>query len=309
MARQYPIMEVQLREKQSVEQMGTKEKFWFREANEGRLWLFKYNRPNTGEDWSERIAAEIGELLGITHARVELATCEERPGVISLDFTADASRGDLIHGNELLYELTPGYPRRQLRRVSQHSVANILTVLQQVVHLPADAVFPDGIREAEDLFLGYLLLDALVGNTDRHHENWGIIAKQTPVNVPIRAELAPSYDHASCLGRELRDKERERRCTNDQGHTVEAYAQRAVSAIYGGKNDPRPLSTVDAFFRFAESCHDARQTWLDRLSAIDDDSLRAVVQRVPGERMSHVAKQLASKVLEYNKARLLARAD
>lgn len=303
-------MEVQLQDKQSVEQMGSKEKFWFLETNTKESWLFKYNRPGTGEDWSEKIAAEIGDLLRITHARVELAACERRPGVISLDFTEAARRGGLFHGNELLYELDMRYPKKQLRRVSQHSVANILKALQQpFVHLPAGTAFPEGIREPKDLFLGYLLLDALIGNTDRHHENWGIIVKPTPADLPTRTELAPSYDHASCLGRELQEGEREGRLsTNDPGYSVEAYAQRAVSAIYGAKNAPRPLSTIEAFFHFAESCREAEDVWLDKLSAIGDDCLRAIMRRVPTKRMTDAAKLFASRVLEYNKARLLASA-
>ena len=33
----------------------------------------------------------------------------------------------------------------------------------------------EGIVSALDVFVGYLLLDAWIGNTDRHHENWGFV--------------------------------------------------------------------------------------------------------------------------------------
>jgi hypothetical protein len=51
--------------------MGTKPKFWFR--CDRQRWLFKEPRGSTGEHWAEKGAAEIGHLLGIPCARVELA--------------------------------------------------------------------------------------------------------------------------------------------------------------------------------------------------------------------------------------------
>ncbi len=64
----------------------------------------------------------------------------------------------------------------------------------------------------------YLVLDALIGNTDRHHENWGFLG-QVLVNIDEVSEaarlvkqggydIAPSFDHASSLGRELPDEKR-----------------------------------------------------------------------------------------------------
>lgn len=52
----------------------------------------------------------------------------------------------------------------------------------------------------------------MIGNVDRHHENWGILRKR--VDGEWYGRLAPTFDHASSLGRELVDtganKSRER---------------------------------------------------------------------------------------------------
>jgi hypothetical protein len=60
-----------------VEQMGTQRKFWFIHTD-GVRWLFKYSCPQTGEHWSEKIAAEIGARLRIPVAHVELAITARR---------------------------------------------------------------------------------------------------------------------------------------------------------------------------------------------------------------------------------------
>ena len=70
-------------------------------------------------------------------------------------------------------------------------------------------IFDDERGDGFDMFVGYLMLDALIGNTDRHHENWGIMTGRGRPQV-----LAPTYDHASSLGRELSDQKRQARMGN-----------------------------------------------------------------------------------------------
>ena len=52
----------------------------------------------------------------------------------------------------------------------------------------------------------YIVLDALIGNTDRHHENWALLRKK--INNKWSGQTSPSFDHASSLGRELEDRKR-----------------------------------------------------------------------------------------------------
>ena len=74
----YPITEVKRESVRESEDMGSKDKFWYLHPTEEEgYWLFKYPRCNTGEHWAEKIAAEVADLLGISHARVELAIFEE----------------------------------------------------------------------------------------------------------------------------------------------------------------------------------------------------------------------------------------
>ncbi|WP_298914513.1 hypothetical protein [uncultured Nostoc sp.] len=61
MPEQFPIIDVPLDALEADEDLGTKEKFWFRHQDLGRC-LFKKARPNTGEDWADKIAAQLCEL-------------------------------------------------------------------------------------------------------------------------------------------------------------------------------------------------------------------------------------------------------
>lgn len=51
------------------EQLGSKTKFWFARGTERRL--FKEGRAQTGEDWAEKVAAEIARLIGCKLERMK----------------------------------------------------------------------------------------------------------------------------------------------------------------------------------------------------------------------------------------------
>lgn len=79
----YNVVDIPPDAREDTEQLGSKPKFWVTLA--GQRWLFKEARPNTGEDWAEKAAAELARELQTTAARVEMAPYCGRPGCISLN--------------------------------------------------------------------------------------------------------------------------------------------------------------------------------------------------------------------------------
>jgi len=80
----------------SKEMMGSKYKFWFHHEQLGRC-LYKQTRANLGEDWSEKVASELAELLGLPHATYHLAeTWEGNRGLVSPYFLPTGKM--LVHG-------------------------------------------------------------------------------------------------------------------------------------------------------------------------------------------------------------------
>lgn len=279
----FPIVVVspEARERARVEPMGTKRKFWHRAPDQSR-WLFKYNRPDTGEDWAEKIAAEVAELLGLPHAIVELASCENQPGVVSRDFVPKGFR--LVHGNELLVELVdPAYPKDRNFKVQQHNLPNVFQVLDSGrIQLSVATTSPSGVDSSKGMFVGYLLLDALISNTDRHHENWAVLERITVPGDAPSAELAPTFDHASSLGRNESDvKRQERLSERDKQFTVARYVSKARSAFNASEPDQRPLSPLEAFANAAPVVPAAARAWLAALRRCSSDTFREIIDRVP----------------------------
>ena len=118
--------------------------------------------------------------------------------------------------------------------------------------------------------------------------------------------LAPTFDHASSLGRNERDEERMRRLeTRDRGSSVEHYAARAASAFYATPNSLRPLSTLAAFQEAARIAPRAALICLSALGRVPRMDFENVISRVPASEMSGPARRFALKLLEVNQRRLL----
>lgn len=164
------------------------------------------------------------------------------------------------------------------------------------VGFPPNWNIPSTFTDARDLFVGYLMLDAWIGNSDRHHENWGFVNSQ---KAPDQKYLAPTYDHASCLGRELSDEKRKSR-------SVEAYVKRCLSAFYQHKTDKKPLKTLDLLQYLMTQYPQASQEWLNRLEQITEKQIDWILQAFPEHRLSAVAGQFAKQILLTNQNRLLS---
>lgn len=288
----------------AVEQLGTKFKFWF--TSDGRRMLFKAEERGTGEDWAEKIACQLCELLVLPHVHYELA--EEYngeqyiwPGVICENCAPPPLA--LVLGNQLLLERDPNYPATQDRKykVREHTVASVAEVLADLappLQAPAEP-FPAGVGSALDVFVGYVMLDAWIANQDRHHENWGALRSDT-------LRLAPTYDHGSSLARNLADEERKERLeTRDRNRKVSHFAQRAQSKFYANPADPQSLGTLEAFRAFADLSPAAANAWRARLASIDRSQVQHVVEEIPSKRMSSITKHFTVELLEENKRRLM----
>ncbi len=282
------------------EQLGTKFKFWFQDAD-GNDVLFKKARINTGEHWSEKIACELCSLLGVPHAHYDLAVWRGEKGVVSPKFVGSDER--LVHANELLFRIASGYDATNKFNNSYHTVKFVIRFLSS----PASAIRPTlscptdrALTSAADVFVGYLLLDAWVGNTDRHHENWGII-----ISLRHGVRLAPSYDHAPCLGRiESDEMKRDVLTTSDRGRTLDSYATRARSALYREASDKKPLNPVDAFAEAARYRPAAAKYWVERLIGAQDN-VDLVLELVPDSEMSGISKKFSRRLLLANRDRIL----
>jgi hypothetical protein len=296
----FPIICVDSRIAESLEPLGTKPKFWYRDG--GRRLLFKAEERGTGEDWAEKIACELCALLGLPHVHYELATDTHReiPGVICETCAPPPLVMGL--GNQMLQALDPDYPEGRKYKVRQHTVEAVAQILRLLAPLPKPygADLPAGVDSAMAIFAGYVLLDAWIANQDRHHQNWGVL--RTPGGfTSANLHLAPTFDHGASMARNLTDKERaERLGSRDRGRQIPAFARRARSAFYADRAQAKPMTTIEAWRAFSRLTPTAARIWIDKLRGVDEAGIRRVIDEVPPRRMSEVSRDFTLRLLMEN---------
>jgi hypothetical protein len=285
----FPILQVDPNSLIGDEQLGSKSKFWF--AHEGKRWLFKLARERTGEDWAEKVGSEIAKCVPVAAARVELADYRGQRGSASLSFIEDHE--SLVHGNEILAGQIFGYDRQKKLRQNDHTFANIVAAVRKLVG--GAEWYHDVLKD----IARYIVLDALICNTDRHHENWGFLTTyQTSDNgtVRMRFRMAPSFDHASSLGRELLD---DRASAILTANGVAAYAQRGHGGIYWEHTDNRGANPLELIKLASSKFPDYFREPIAGVAGTRVEQLLDIVNKVPNAVISEPARHFAQALLAH----------
>lgn len=293
-----------------VETTGTNRVVWLKAPDTGQLWLHKSVRvPSNGvvqgEDWAEVVVTQVSRLLKVPCAETRLCVRNGVRGSLSRSVVPDGC--DLNEGGVVLETAgAPGYLRqtdsKKARDPSRpdvvrpgHSLENICQVLRDVQAPPA---FEGPVGCAGfDAFAGFLILDALVANQDRHEQNWAVLRPRL-TDQPER--LAPSYDHGGSLGSNLRDVRRH--------HLLQAESELETWAAKGTAHrfehiPPAPTLVNHAAKAMRLCSPQAAQWWSAQLHALDLGALHGVLASgVSG--MSEAAATFASRILDLNLRRL-----
>ena len=269
------------------EQLGSKSKFWFEHGDE--KWLFKFARDRTGEHWAEKIAAEVAAVMGVEAARVELAEYRGRPGAASRSFVGPNE--SLVHGNEILAGQLVGYDIHKKLKQTDHTIENIVEAIRRL----ADGA--DWYHNVLEDFAWYWVLDALIANTDRHHENWGFIVWEGEGGQsPFR--LAPSFDHASSLGREILSDNADKILNDPAG--VDRYVKRGHGGIYWTSTDPRGANPLHLVELAAQRYPRYLRAPLQAVANTPIEKLTRIVDEVPLSVMTPPSRRLAKAILAYS---------
>lgn len=239
-----------------------------------------------GEDWAEKAVEQVAELLDVPHARIRMAVRGGHAGLLSYDLAP--SRYELQAGAVLIGEVDDRLVPRAKERVGH----NLDIIHRLLSGLPAVGM-PEGFT-AYDQFCGYLMLDALVANRDRHEENWGVL--RSPDG---QVTLAPSFDHGNSLGFNLEDDRRVLELDRDP--TLSIWCRRGFADRFEGR---RKTTLVEfALEAFERSTRGVDELWLRRLDSIPPSAWDDLVARIPA--MSAACRTFSVRLLTTNQRRLL----
>lgn len=100
-------------------------------------------------------------------------------------------------------------------------------------------------------------------------------------------QLAPTFDHASSLGRELTDEARER---HQHDGTIERYIRKGKGGIFQDTQAKHGMSPMAVAQMLAQRYPEFFKQWQARIGNSPAQTLRELVERVPGSRMSEPSR-------------------
>ena len=256
-------------------------------------WLWKY-RQRTGDgsesaltDCAEVFTSRLAVAMGLPAAECRFAVLDGDLGLISRNVTP---HGFALNTGATYLPEVEGYERRpdasipdggRMRRDEGYTLDAVEQVLDYVGP-------PPGIVDISGfaVFAGYLVLDALVANGDRHLGNWAILERQSDG----ARFLAPTYDHGSALGAGMTE-------ANRRDKDPEAFARKGRANPFEPRRQPLVDLALEAVRRSGEDL------WLERVAALDGAAIRATLEAPPG-RLSEVASTFIERVVLENQRRL-----
>lgn len=274
---------------------GKSDHFWLSDPESGWPWLWKPaqgRRFDRQEHLAELVVSRLAAAMSVPCAEIRLA---ERIGVVGC-LSRDVKERDvtLEPGEWLLNAFDSDFNAR-LREPDLHSVPMLVQVLTGVGP-PPTWTGPNQFSGL-DVMAGYLCLDALVLNRDRHAANWAVLR---PKHGRGKASLAPLYDNASALGFALSDTNKRKKL---ESRGVAAYVSREDWARSFARHNGQTDSLVRVAAAAAAACsREVREYWKRQVRLADRDLLLEAAD-VPG--LSAVSRTFAVELVLAQRDRIL----
>ncbi len=238
---------------------GTRSKKILQKPNTEELYYFKTSL-NKGEMdykhefWSEIIASKIGQYLGFNMLDYNIAYCNGEIGCLSKSMI-DSDKEELSEGIQYLMGTDPLYNPSDKSSYNKYTFSFIEKALKEY---KLEQKIPEIIKT--------IIFDSIIGNSDRHQENWGFIVSKNSLDYKSRKQFnkivdaaffkfilgfykkkqnnktllnsylenvkgiySPIYDSGSCLGREILDEKVIQMHTDSK--QLEKYISKGVSEI------------------------------------------------------------------------------
>jgi len=238
----------------------------------GHRYMLKFANPRApSQFWSEIIAYRLGCMMGIDvpPAFAAVDAHEGQPAaLIEFFFGPPGNPGasEFVHGGDYCVRYEPSYERV---KGTDHTVELLLMIAERERE---NGLVSDPI----EVWAGYFLFDALIGNTDRHQDNWGILWHDTIAPNPRQGVYAPAFDNGTSLGYNLTEAGLFAHC---EPQRLERYVQRGRHHIRWLRGDADTCGHLELVQRWLQTFPAARPTF-EHCLALEMEQVRVMVEEL-----------------------------
>lgn len=276
---------------------GINEKLWLN-VN-GRLALFKKtqireNGIHTNAHYAEKFVSELGVLLGVPCAEIDIVTRNEEVGCISYSFLEPSD--ELIDFNALIQNIRESFDSKRMivkETKESYSVSLMIEALKAVCS--DEKQFDDARRKMLQTFL----IDSLIEHYDRNPTNISVIRNQNGIR------LAPMFDNGTSLSLSIPSEAAECYLQNIQTGLSELRG-RCVSKV--GADDKSHIS-YDVLEDYILSNHfeDVKNFLKAVLEKLTPEKINQILSSSNYDGLDDRYKVLIQRKLERNKQNLMTK--
>ena len=247
--------------------------------NNGKLAIFKYEgeKYECSEACSEKLSYEIAKILGYECAKIELAKDENgNLGILNYLFTDKNSNE---HMDAVAY-----LNIHNEQRSKYYTISNVKNKLDEL----DTKLFKD--------FIKIMVFDALIGEQDRHEENWGITKNKG------KYKISPLYDNGCNLLREFKNQEYAEKYYNEI-KDFDVLIRRSSCILY--KENGKRYKHFELISELNELYYNEVQKELKKLKKLNDSTIETIVEKIPNDLLTNKHKEYIIKYLKKRRDILL----
>ena len=269
----------------AAEGSGRSEKIWLI-SDTGEIGLFKFpkidpvDQKETTEHVSEHLAYQLGKVLNVSTAKVDIGIRDGRIG--SMSYLVRKQNEALVEGIDFISGKFPKYNAETMQDEETGTYYCIDHIFNSV-----SGVVPNRI------WIEMMLFDFLIGNADRHQSNWALLMElvsKDPVSIQVRQ--CPLYDNGSSL------------CCYVNESQVEDKDTRRFEALVDSKS--RSIIRIDGSIK-AKPRHKEVAQYLIGKYPIAKTIAKRFLNRLHETTIDHIMDQYPTEVLDAKKNLLIRR--
>ena len=216
-----------------------------------------------------------------------------------VDYSSEDNYTNLLEGIVFIENQYPYYDKDKLEDTYSNSKYSIQMIQNSL----------NGILEM-DKFYKIVIFDILIGNSDRHHSNWAILAKGTVYKTPedmldifFNYNMCPLYDNGSSL------------CAYEDNNNLEIFFKdkmkfealvntKSKSAI--GWEDERPIRHFELLKKIKDNAYDGTIQYVEKIKTdINEEKIDKILNEFDNNIISIDMKKLLKMYILERRKRIL----